>query len=156
MAYAAPELLNREGSTRNRIFYSLGYVVYEMLTGKHAFADQSPVLLLLSHMEREIPAIEGVPDAVMAALRRATAKVPARSLSDSARVRNRLPARNSVSIIYHRLSKLLLPTRSPTRIKACAHLMKPMQAISSGGMRCSSKFWANLILKNAGVIFLLS
>jgi serine/threonine protein kinase len=67
LAYAPPELLNREGSTAQSDIYSLGYVVYEMLTGKHAFADQSPVLLLLSHMEREIPAIEGVPDAAMAA-----------------------------------------------------------------------------------------
>src|SRR5258708_33735472 len=74
LAYAAPELLRREPSSPQSDIYSLGHVVYEMLSGKHAFSGQSPVLLLMSHMERELPAIDGVPDAIMTALRKATAK----------------------------------------------------------------------------------
>ncbi len=77
LAYAAPELLMHEAATAQSDIYSLGYVVYEMLTGKYAFADQSPVLLLLSLMDRELPAIEGLSEAAMFVLRRATAKDPA-------------------------------------------------------------------------------
>jgi serine/threonine protein kinase/WD40 repeat protein len=76
LAYAAPELLNHGSATRQSDIYSLGYVAYELLTGKHAFAEESPVLLLMSIMERELPAISGVPEAVLPVLRRATSKVP--------------------------------------------------------------------------------
>ncbi len=76
LAYAAPELLTHESATAQSDIYSLGYVVYEMLTGKYAFADESPVLLLLSLMDRELPAIAGLPEKAMLVLLRATAKDP--------------------------------------------------------------------------------
>ena len=76
LAYAAPELLTHESATAQSDIYSLGYVVYEMLTGKYAFAHESPVLLLLSMMDRELPAIDGLSEQAMFVLRRATAKNP--------------------------------------------------------------------------------
>src|SRR5579864_2934709 len=72
LAYAAPELMKRGPATPQSDIYSLGYVVYEMLTGKHPFADQSPVLMLMSHMERELRRIDSLPGTSMLALWKAT------------------------------------------------------------------------------------
>lgn len=76
LAYAAPELLKQQPTTPQSDIYSLGYLVYEMLTGKHPFADQSPVLMLMSHMEHELHRIDTLPAASMLALWKATAKAP--------------------------------------------------------------------------------
>lgn len=76
IAYAAPELLQAQPASAQSDIYALGYVAYEMLAGKHAFANQTPMMMLVSHVEQELSDVENVPLAVNAVLRNATAKIP--------------------------------------------------------------------------------
>jgi serine/threonine protein kinase/WD40 repeat protein len=76
LLYAAPELLRSQPATALSDIYALGFVAYEMLTGTHPFADENPLMMLMSHLERSLPAVESAPPGVNAALWKATAKEP--------------------------------------------------------------------------------
>ena len=85
-AYLPPELLQGKQSTRQSDIYSLGFVIYEMLAGKHPFADSSKTLpinandtvtrLLVSHLKLDIPPLEGFSPDVNYVLEKATRKEP--------------------------------------------------------------------------------
>jgi len=55
VAYAAPEVLRGRAAVPASDLYSLGVVLYEVLTGQHPFADvlADPDQLLAAHLERE-------------------------------------------------------------------------------------------------------
>jgi eukaryotic-like serine/threonine-protein kinase len=73
--YMSPEQLQgQEADPRSDIF-SFGVVLYEMLTGKQAFAGASPASVIAAILEREAPSVSGVaPPALDQALRRCLAK----------------------------------------------------------------------------------
>ncbi len=55
IAYAAPEILRNRPAGKASDLYSLGVVLYELLTGQHPFADvlNDPDGLLAAHLERD-------------------------------------------------------------------------------------------------------
>ncbi|MFL6354236.1 MAG: serine/threonine-protein kinase [Bryobacteraceae bacterium] len=73
--YMSPEQLQgQEADPRSDIF-SFGVVLYEMLTGKQAFAGVSPASVIAAILEREAPSISSVaPPALDHVLRRCLAK----------------------------------------------------------------------------------
>jgi Tol biopolymer transport system component len=75
LQYMSPEQLQgQEADARSDIF-SFGVVLYEMLTGKQAFAGTSPASVIAAILEREAPSVSGVaPPALDHVLRRCLAK----------------------------------------------------------------------------------
>lgn len=80
-AYMAPEQGRGEAVTGSADLYSLGVVVYEMITGKKPYTAPTPMQLVLKHMTEPVPSLRGeiasVPPALEAVMQRALSKEPA-------------------------------------------------------------------------------
>lgn len=78
-AYMAPEQAQGNPVDSRADLYSLGVVVYEMLTGKQPFSADTPMMVLLKHMQEPVPSLldtVDVPPALDYVMRRALAKNP--------------------------------------------------------------------------------
>jgi Protein kinase domain len=76
LAYMAPELLEgRPADARSDVF-AFGALVYEMLSGRRAFAAASPAATVSAILSGEPPPIEDLPPSVDRVLRRCLAKDP--------------------------------------------------------------------------------
>jgi eukaryotic-like serine/threonine-protein kinase len=75
--YVAPEVLQgRDADTRSDVF-ALGVVLYEMLTGKHAFAGKSQLSIMTAILEKEPERIASVPEPLEHVVHTCLAKEPA-------------------------------------------------------------------------------
>lgn len=85
--YLAPEQANGETVTPRTDIYSLGVVLYEMLTGKHPFPNLNTVERLYKHLNEPLPQITALPDdicnGVNMVIQKATAKNPAHRYPDA-------------------------------------------------------------------------
>jgi WD40 repeat protein len=79
-AYISPEQIKAEPITPQTDIYSLGIMLYEILTGELPFAGQTPVIVLFRHVHEQLPPLRlqqrELGDALNAVLQRATAKHP--------------------------------------------------------------------------------
>lgn len=81
IAYAPPEFLHSLPPSPQSDIYSLGFVIYEMLVGQHAFEPTLHIEaafhhMAVKHLEDLMPLLEGVPAGINTVLQRATAKKP--------------------------------------------------------------------------------
>ena len=87
-AYMSPEQIQgRRDFTFATDIYSLGIVVYEMLTAELPFVGDSFIETMMAHRNKPLPRLEselGVPPIVEDLLRRATLKEPAQRFRDAA------------------------------------------------------------------------
>ncbi|MEZ4382189.1 MAG: AAA family ATPase [Nannocystaceae bacterium] len=88
LAYIAPEQTGRMNRPIDRRcdLYSLGVVLYELLTGSPPFVSDDPLELIHSHMTAEPPPLHAADDrgrALTAAIRRLLAKEPEDRLADA-------------------------------------------------------------------------
>lgn len=78
--YLSPEQAKGENATEQTDIYSLGIVMYEMLTGSVPFSGDSAVNIVLQHLREEIPYVSDtnmhIPQSVENIVIRATAKNP--------------------------------------------------------------------------------
>ncbi|UQS86641.1 Stk1 family PASTA domain-containing Ser/Thr kinase [Nicoliella spurrieriana] len=78
--YLSPEQVRGEGATKRSDIYSLGIIMYELLTGKVPFDGDNPVSIALKHSKSPLPPInatnQAIPLAVENVVLRATAKNP--------------------------------------------------------------------------------
>ncbi|MBL9102243.1 MAG: protein kinase [Myxococcales bacterium] len=79
--YAAPEQITRTAVDARTDVYSLGIIMYELLTGQVPFADAVPAVILARHLLEPPPSLPlhlraVVPPAVLAIVQRALAKAP--------------------------------------------------------------------------------
>ena len=78
--YLPPEQASGKGSTIRSDIYSLGIMMFEMLTGKVPFKGDSAVEIALKHIKEEIPSVRSinpvVPQSVENVILKATAKNP--------------------------------------------------------------------------------
>lgn len=79
-AYVSPEVIQKHDPDARADVYSLGFVLYEMLTGRYPYIDATPTSQIHSvldfHLYTPIPEIPNQPEAVNMVLQRATAKDP--------------------------------------------------------------------------------
>ncbi len=79
-AYMSPEQAHGLPLDARSDIYALGIVLFEMITGREPYQAETPMALLLKHINEPIPPIsqfrQGVPPAVEAVIGRATAKDP--------------------------------------------------------------------------------
>ncbi|MBN1427580.1 MAG: serine/threonine protein kinase [Anaerolineae bacterium] len=78
--YMAPELTQKGGMTPLVDVYALGVTLFELLTGRHAYQAETPVGILMAHINSPIPDVRvyrpSLADAVQRVVERAMAKDP--------------------------------------------------------------------------------
>ncbi|NDJ75022.1 MAG: protein kinase [Chloroflexi bacterium] len=84
--YLSPEQARSEPVSPQTDIYSLGVMLYEILTGQHPFPDKTPVERMYQHLNDPLPLIttldDGVADGVNGIIQKATAKNPANRYTD--------------------------------------------------------------------------
>jgi WD40 repeat protein len=79
-AYIAPEQVKAEPLSPRTDIYSLGVMLYEILTGQLPFQAPTPIALMFKHHTEHVPPVREIrpdlPDAVNIVIQRATAKRP--------------------------------------------------------------------------------
>jgi Tol biopolymer transport system component len=77
LQYMSPEQLQAKDTDERSDIFSFGAVLYEMLTGKQAFAGESPASVIAAILERSAPSLDGVaPPGLDRVMRRCLAKDP--------------------------------------------------------------------------------
>lgn len=84
--YLAPEQVRNELVTPQSDIYSLGFVLYEMLTGSHPYPELTPVERMFKHLDEPVPEVTSLDQNISAAIndvvQKATAKNPAHRYED--------------------------------------------------------------------------
>ncbi len=85
-AYMSPEQINLEAVSPRSDIYSLGVMLFEMLTGDLPFNDGAPVRVMMLHLTEPLPLLADrvpeLPPALDAVLQTATAKLPSERYPD--------------------------------------------------------------------------
>ena len=85
--YLPPEQASGKGSTLQSDIYSMGILLYELLTGKLPFRGENAVEIALKHLKEEIPSIKdevpNIPQSVENIIIKATAKNPKNRYNDA-------------------------------------------------------------------------
>ena len=86
-AYLSPEQVQAEVVTGQSDIYTLGLLLYEMLTGHHPFMGTKSTGLLLRHLNDAVPSVRAerndIPPGVDQVIARATAKDPVQRYADA-------------------------------------------------------------------------
>ena len=105
--YLPPEQACGKGSTIKSDIYSLGILMFELITGKVPYRGENAVEIALKHMKEQIPSVrkynENIPQSIENIILKSTAKNP----------KNRY---NNVLEMYHDLETCTDPTRASVRV----------------------------------------
>jgi len=79
-AYMSPEQAHGSAIDARSDIYALGIVLFELITGREPYQAETPMSLLLKHINEPIPPLsqfrEGVPESIQEVIEKATAKQP--------------------------------------------------------------------------------
>lgn len=92
--YLPPEQANGKGSTLQSDIYSMGIVMYELLTGALPYKGDNAVEIALKHLKEPLPSIKeelpNIPQSIENIIVRATAKNPKNRYTDAREMHNDL------------------------------------------------------------------
>ncbi|HEX3012606.1 MAG TPA: Stk1 family PASTA domain-containing Ser/Thr kinase [Syntrophomonadaceae bacterium] len=92
--YISPEQARGEPVNRTTDIYSIGCVLYEMVTGQVPFNAESPITVALKHIHDDVPSPRGlnneIPEALEGIILKAMAKVPGHRFATAEEMRNTL------------------------------------------------------------------
>ena len=92
--YLPPEQANGKGATLQSDIYSMGIVMYELLTGKLPYKGDNAVEIALKHLKEPLPSIReelpNIPQSVENIIIKATAKNPKNRYADAREMHNDL------------------------------------------------------------------
>jgi serine/threonine-protein kinase len=124
--YMAPEQATGLRVERFADIYALGIVAYEMFAGQVPFTADTPVSVLMKHVQEPLPVgpLAAVPEALVAPLVRCTAKNP-------------LERWNSAGDFVAALESALQPATAPQPVPSLAPATRPAQppAVPTSGTR---------------------
>lgn len=87
-AYMSPEQANGEAVDGRADIYSLGIVIFELITGREPFIAETPIAMILKHINERVPFLsdfrDDVPAALDAVIAKATEKQPENRFSSGA------------------------------------------------------------------------
>lgn len=85
--YLPPEQASGQGSTLQSDIYSMGIVMYELITGELPFKGDNAVEIALKHLKEPIPdvrnLVNNVPNSIVNIIKKATAKNPKNRYNDA-------------------------------------------------------------------------
>src|SRR5574344_1017053 len=92
--YLPPEQANGKGATLQSDIYSMGIVMYELLTGKLPYKGDNAVEIALKHLKEPLPSIReecpNIPQSIENIIIKATAKNPKNRYADAREMHNDL------------------------------------------------------------------
>lgn len=78
--YMSPEQANGDPLDGRSDIYSLGIVIFELITGREPFMAETPIAMILKHLNERVPFLsefrDNIPDSVDAVIAKATEKKP--------------------------------------------------------------------------------
>jgi Tol biopolymer transport system component len=152
--YMSPEQGLGERVDERTDLYSLGVVLYEMLTGRVPFQAETPMAVVLKHIHEPLPkprAVNpGIPEAVEGVVLRALAKRREERYASAAEMAREL--RNAVEEARHVRAPSKTMPPGPPAVVASAPASKP--AVSLGGLRwlpCAGALALMICLAGLGI-----
>ena len=140
-AYMSPEQANGSPIDGRSDIYSLGVVLFELITGREPYQAETPMALLLKHLSEPMPPAhdfrEDVSDAIEAVLARATAKDPdqryssAKEMSDAFEraVRSKNETRQSSPTKVERQADAVASSDAATDVNSGSNYKATVQAL---------------------------
>lgn len=117
--YVSPEMVRGEPASQASDLYSVGVVLFQMLTGQVPFDGDSPVSIALRHLDSEVPAPSSLVPEVPAALDEIVARATA------ARREDRFPDARSMAAALR--SAAAAPVAQPAHAAATSVLAVPQR-----------------------------
>ena len=119
--FISPELAQNQEVTARSDLYSLGIVIYMVLTGEHPFPDGSAGEVLIKHINQPLPPLRAkrpeLPEALEPVFQRVTAKAPAEryanALEFATAFRNAISGLTSEAATPEAPPKVEVPGRAP-------------------------------------------
>ncbi|MBS2040190.1 serine/threonine protein kinase [bacterium] len=91
-AYMAPEIVQGYPTSPSSDLYSLGCLAHHVLSGRPPFEGESPLAVLMQHVNSEPPPLDQCPPQLQDWVRRCMAKTPEQRFASSAEALSHLPA----------------------------------------------------------------
>ena len=140
-AYLSPEQALGEEVTAAADLYSLGCVLYELLTGRTPYVFSTLPELVVKHREEAIPPVRelrpDVPERLEAAIMHALARSPdyrpesAAALAEELAIASPEPPTRQLSRATATPATEVLPSQAPTQVQRAPRTRAPRRALSS-------------------------
>lgn len=130
--YFSPEQARGNVVGKQSDLYSLGIILYEMVTGQVPFTGDSPVSIAMKHVEEPVPSprklAEDIPEALERVILKAVQKDPSRRYTDAPELLDDL-------MMFQNRGTVGVDVNSFESEDEDTRVMKPVSAKKSGGFR---------------------
>ncbi len=169
--YLPPEQASGKGATLQSDIYSLGILMYELLTGKLPFKGDNAVEIALKHLKEPMPSIRkelpDIPQSIENIILRATAKNPKNRYNDAREMYEDLKtcldeARKNESKVVYKYPEYEYDDTKMLKIKKDSSINKKeseeiiAKKITEGDLKKQNKFIIILISIFTGIVVLIT